>query len=73
MTFLKQLSNGNESFSIGVSTKKKCDYIAIFYELNHNKGEKYTYGAIQSPCGQDEVGRWVVKCPRYLINMFNFI
>ena len=43
MIFLKKLSNGDKSFFIGVSPKKKRDSIAMFYELNHSKGKKYTY------------------------------
>ena len=59
MISLKKLSNGDESFFIGVSPKKKRDSIAMFYELNHNKGKKYTYEHFKK-CGLSERGIYYI-------------
>ena len=53
------MSNGHKSFFIAVSPKKKRDPIAMFYELNHNKGKKYTYEHFKN-CGLSERGIYYI-------------
>ena len=38
-----------------MAAKKKRDSIAIFYELNHNEGKKYTYKHFKD-CGLSKMG-----------------
>ena len=48
------MSNGTKSFPT-VAAKKRRDSIAIFYDLSHKEGKKYTYDHFKD-CGLSQAG-----------------
>ncbi len=55
-----------------MAAKKKRDSIAIFYELNHNEGKKYTYKHFKD-CGLSKMGIYKEFDMDPIIKMFDHL